>query len=888
MKKNKLKSLLAYILIAALIIPQVPVSAFEIERSNSFTEISHNEEETIKESGAEENTTEGEVNKDNLNDNLKDNLQESVVEEQGVEKNTVGNTVENVYLQDEKQSDISQSFSDEKGPNIGEIYNIKSKAQSYSLENEPITYEREEFIKKQPYLVDTQELETKTDASYEIALAHSDGTYSFLDSTDSSDEAIELVDQIQEISENSSLTRTRSAITDDEDIPVVINSDGVVVYSTKSMGRIWKHIDGYPYPYFNINTNVYMDSNLTRTNIVINQGYVDDVPVIQDTGKSAKILVGGYEGWVNKDASKSEYDLILVPLNQVVNPSYYVSENGVLKHFISRDLRNSSKPGDIIEIGVAPSFMEPGVRYFSYDGKYFYNGRDIVSGLDKLISDLQNNTNVNAVNKDNPYYTYFNYLPFRSKTNYSASDIDRFISAKTSGYNSKLKGTGQYFINAQNSYGVNALLALGIAINESGWGKSSIALEKNNIFGLNAIDSNPGGAADTFLSVSDCINEFAKHHISRAYADPTNFAYYGGFLGNKNMGANVKYASDPYWGEKATQFAFMADRFLSNNNLENLKDHNYYQLGMYNSANTVKNGNGTTLYNVYNYITDNVSFTGTTFVITSNNGSTYEINPERTTPVSQGRYHGNYNFDDRGFISSNGVTLINKKSSNAIVNQWVMEDGKYYYYNSDGNIHKGWLALNGEWYYLDPKTGVMKTGWYTEGNDWYYLWNNGSMATGWVKVDGYWYYLNSNGKMARGWTKVGSSWYYLWNGGSMATGWVKIDGIWYYMYDSGEMSTGWVKDGEYWYYMYSSGAMATGWVKVDSYWYYMYSGGSMATGWVLDGSKWYYMHSSGVMATGWVLDGGKWYYMNASGVMETGWIQDGGKWYYLQSNGVLA
>ena len=43
---------------------------------------------------------------------------------------------------------------------------------------------------------------------------------------------------------------------------------------------------------------------------------------------------------------------------------------------------------------------------------------------------------------------------------------------------------------------------------------------------------------------------FAKYYISRGYSDPEDWRYFGGYLGNKGSGANVKYASDPFWGEK--------------------------------------------------------------------------------------------------------------------------------------------------------------------------------------------------------------------------------------------------------------------------------------------------------------------------------------------------
>lgn len=50
--------------------------------------------------------------------------------------------------------------------------------------------------------------------------------------------------------------------------------------------------------------------------------------------------------------------------------------------------------------------------------------------------------------------------------------------------------------------------------------------------------------------------------MSRGYLYPGDYRYQGGFLGNKASGLNVKYASDPYWGEKAANIAWRLDSTL--------------------------------------------------------------------------------------------------------------------------------------------------------------------------------------------------------------------------------------------------------------------------------------------------------------------------------------
>ena len=110
----------------------------------------------------------------------------------------------------------------------------------------------------------------------------------------------------------------------------------------------------------------------------------------------------------------------------------------------------------------------------------------------------------------------------------------------------------------QNTYSVNALLSLGIAINESAWGTSSICLTKNNIFGLNAVDSSPDDAY-AFPSIDDCIREFMDYQMANAYLKDGQWSNHGEYLGNKGGGINVSYASDPYWGEKAAAHAWNLD-----------------------------------------------------------------------------------------------------------------------------------------------------------------------------------------------------------------------------------------------------------------------------------------------------------------------------------------
>ena len=208
--------------------------------------------------------------------------------------------------------------------------------------------------------------------------------------------------------------------------------------------------------------------------------------------------------------------------------------------------------------GPAPSYLSEGGKYYSYDGHYFYTDYNV------MLTDYQNSANgASAVNAGNAFNNYFQFLDMNLSTSYTGDELNNIlnsamVNAGIDPASSKLTGTGNSFVKHQNTYSVNALLSLGIAINESAWGRSSICLSKNNIFGLNAVDSSPNDAY-AFPSIDDCIREFMNYQMANAYLKDGQWSNHGEYLGNKGGGINVSYASDPYWGEKAAAHAWNLD-----------------------------------------------------------------------------------------------------------------------------------------------------------------------------------------------------------------------------------------------------------------------------------------------------------------------------------------
>lgn len=84
----------------------------------------------------------------------------------------------------------------------------------------------------------------------------------------------------------------------------------------------------------------------------------------------------------------------------------------------------------------------------------------------------------------------------------SAADINKYLEG-----NGVLEGQGQAFIDAQNKYGISAAVLVGIAMFETGGGKSNIARSKNNVGGVRISGSKEFRKFD---SVADCVMEMAR------------------------------------------------------------------------------------------------------------------------------------------------------------------------------------------------------------------------------------------------------------------------------------------------------------------------------------------------------------------------------------------
>ena len=230
------------------------------------------------------------------------------------------------------------------------------------------------------------------------------------------------------------------------------------------------------------------------------------------------VQVAGLTGYVNAS------QVTAIDSNDTFIPDY-VSDGKYVYHRYS--------PYTKVMVAYHNANMQVGKSYYSADGINF--------GTFKL---------------DHP----FQFSNLKSRTNYTAADINRLYSLMGAN-DSKLAGKGATFKAAEQRYGVNALYLVAHSALESAWGRSKIAKDKNNFFGISAYDDTPYTSATKFDDVDSGIIGAARW-INSKYLHNSGYPANGAYLGNKASGMNVNYATAPYWGESIASIMFSANEKL--------------------------------------------------------------------------------------------------------------------------------------------------------------------------------------------------------------------------------------------------------------------------------------------------------------------------------------
>lgn len=280
-----------------------------------------------------------------------------------------------------------------------------------------------------------------------------------------------------------------------------------------------------------------------------------EMGVLEYAENYVKVQVGDTVGYVKHN----QIDFVPVSISQ--SKDYYIGNSaGELLHYTYNYLTHAY---GAYSIGPVPEFMKIGTRYYSRDGVHFLDGAGKAVGT---------------------HHPYFQFQSIRSKTEYTAEELDAFIlqiiaEKESTGLpkyagatvKSKIIGLGSYIKEMEEYYRVNGLFILSAAMHESDFGMSKNAFEKNNLFGIKVFDSTPE-AGEKYATPERSIEAFVLEYANKNYGIPGRPYAKGAVPGNKTVGFNVHYASDPTWGAKISGHMWRTDKAMGS------KDFNRYRL----------------------------------------------------------------------------------------------------------------------------------------------------------------------------------------------------------------------------------------------------------------------------------------------------------------------
>ena len=200
--------------------------------------------------------------------------------------------------------------------------------------------------------------------------------------------------------------------------------------------------------------------------------YISQGSIVAIDGAEAKdgrlpVKISGLSGYMNKS------DLVAVSSDSDFIP-HYATDGNYLYHELS--------PYASIRVAPHSSSMAIGKKYYSADGMNFED-----------------------FTVENPFL----FRDLRKPSNYTAEELDKVYSLMNI-KGSRLAGKGAIFKEAEERYKINALYLIAHSALESSWGRSQIAKDKNNFFGIAAYDTTPYDSAKSFDDVDKGILGAAK------------------------------------------------------------------------------------------------------------------------------------------------------------------------------------------------------------------------------------------------------------------------------------------------------------------------------------------------------------------------------------------
>ena len=301
-----------------------------------------------------------------------------------------------------------------------------------------------------------------------------------------------------------------------------------------------------------------------KSNGVVISGAANDGSYLETTEANgeyyAHIEISGFNGYMNVQ------DIQIIPAYFEKAKTYYsVNSNQELVLNEAVDVLNSSEYTSFV-ISKAPEDFKQNEKYYTTDN----------------INYTTDKTNNNSRSVANPttQEIYFQNLPFRSSSDYSAQQYKNYLTnaGKT---NSQYYNATQAFVDSQTMKQTNSLFMFAFANHEGAFGTSSFSKTCNNFYGRGAYDSNPGNACVEYSFPTPRDGILAQSiFLQNQYGNVDWWGYYGSHPGNKSSGMNVKYATDANWGIKIAGHMYRIDSYLGS------KEYNKFRIAKMNNTTT--------------------------------------------------------------------------------------------------------------------------------------------------------------------------------------------------------------------------------------------------------------------------------------------------------------
>jgi len=179
---------------------------------------------------------------------------------------------------------------------------------------------------------------------------------------------------------------------------------------------------------------------------------------------------------------------------------------------------------DILNVRSAPSIESEKITQYVRDQKLevinksetWYQTKDGFIHSDYLITINKYNENIKkyVISRGSLPLDFIRSttLDIRTRSNLTINDLRLLLK------DTELEGIEKSILDVEDKYKINGFFTLAVARLESGNGTSPIARDKNNLFGMNALDGDAYASAYSYKSKSDSVHSFGKT-IKTRYID---------------------------------------------------------------------------------------------------------------------------------------------------------------------------------------------------------------------------------------------------------------------------------------------------------------------------------------------------------------------------------